>query len=158
MKTNSNAVVVCGAGGFIGGHLVAELRRRGSGPIRAVDLKPIDEWYQRFDDVENLSLDLQERAACETAVMGAGDVFNLAADMGGMGFIEQNKALCMLTVLINTHLLIAAREAKARKFFFASSACVYAADKQTSPDVKMAMDGRNFLANGCAGISRRILA
>lgn len=135
MKTSSNAVVVCGAGGFIGGHLVAELRRRGATQIRAIDLKPIDEWYQRFDDVENLSFDLQRRDACEIAVAGAGDVYNLAADMGGMGFIENNKALCMLTVLINTNLLAAAREAAVRKFFFASSACVYAADKQTSPDV-----------------------
>ena len=135
MKKSSKTVVVCGAGGFIGGHLVAELHRRGAARIRAVDLKPIGEWYQRFDDVENLSLDLQRRDACENAVAGAGDVYNLAADMGGMGFIEHNKALCMLTVLINTNLLAAAREADARKFFFASSACVYAADKQTSPDV-----------------------
>ena len=133
MKTN--AVVVCGAGGFIGGHLVAELRRRGASSIRAIDLKPSEAWYQRFDDVENLSLDLQDRAACDAAVEGAGQVFNLAADMGGMGFIEHNKALCMLTVLINTNLLSAARQAGVEKFFFASSACVYAADKQTSPDV-----------------------
>jgi GDP-L-fucose synthase len=127
--------LVCGAGGFIGGHLVAELQRRGVANLRAVDLKPIAEWYQRFDDVKNLALDLQQRAACETAISGAGDIYNLAADMGGMGFIEHNKALCMLTVLINTNLLTAAREAGARKFFFASSACVYAADKQTSPEV-----------------------
>src|SRR2546423_126874 len=127
--------LVCGAGGFIGGHLVAELRRRGVPNLRAVDLKPLAEWYQRFDDVENLTLDLQQRAACETAVAGAGDIYNLAADMGGMGFIEHNKALCMLTVLINTNLLAAAREAGAGKFFFASSACVYAADKQPSPEV-----------------------
>jgi GDP-D-mannose 3',5'-epimerase len=127
--------VICGAGGFIGGHLVAELRRRGVAKLRAIDLKPAAEWYQRFDDVENLTLDLQQRDACETAVARAGEIYNLAADMGGMGFIEHNKALCMLTVLINTNLLAAARETGARKFFFASSACVYAADKQTSPDV-----------------------
>src|SRR5204863_9739524 len=130
------AVVVCGAGGFIGGHLVADLRKAGIPGIRAVDLKPVEDWYQRFDDVENLTLDLQERAACDQALAGAPrEVYNLAADMGGMGFIEHNKALCMLSVLINTHLLMAAREAKVQKFFFASSACVYAADKQTSPDV-----------------------
>ncbi len=93
------------------------------------------DWYQRFDDVENLSLDLQRRAFCETAVAGAAEVYNLAADMGGMGFIEQNKALCMLTVLINTNLIEAAQRAGVQKFFYASSACVYAADKQTSPDV-----------------------
>ena len=131
----TNLIVVCGAGGFIGGHLVAELRRRGAKRIRAVDLKPIADWYQRFDDVENLSLDLQRRRGCETAVAGAGEIYNLAADMGGMGFIEHNKALCMMTVLINTNLIEAARRAGVRKFFFASSACVYAADKQTSPDV-----------------------
>ena len=128
-------IVVCGAGGFIGGHLVAELRHLSLGTLRAVDLKPIDEWYQRFDGVENLSLDLQDRAACERAVYGAGTVYNLAADMGGMGFIEHNKALCMLSVLINTHLLMAARQSNVEKFFFGSSACVYAAEKQRSPDV-----------------------
>src|SRR5436190_6299825 len=127
--------VVCGAGGFIGGHLVAELRHLSLGTLRAVDLKPIDEWYQRFDGVENLSLDLQDRAACERAVSGARTVYNLAADMGGMGFIEHNKALCMLSVLINTHLLMAARQSNVEKFFFGSSACVYAAEKQRSPDV-----------------------
>jgi nucleoside-diphosphate-sugar epimerase len=125
-------VVVCGGGGFIGGHMVAELRRRKAGRIRAVDFKPLDDWYQRFEDVENLTLDLRNADACGEAVTGAREVFNLAADMGGMGFIENNKALCMLTVLINTHLLTAAREAGVKKFFFASSACVYAADKQTS--------------------------
>lgn len=135
MKKKSDLIVVCGAGGFIGGHLVAELRRRGGARIRAVDLKPVEEWYQRFEDVENLSLDLQLREACETVVAGAGDVYNLAADMGGMGFIENNKALCMLTVLINTNLLAAARRSEVRQFFYASSACVYAADKQTSPEV-----------------------
>jgi len=128
-------IVVCGAGGFIGGHLVAELRHLSLGTLRAVDLKPVDEWYQRFDGVENLSLDLQDRAACERAVSGARTVYNLAADMGGMGFIEHNKALCMLSVLINTHLLMAARQSNVEKFFFGSSACVYAAEKQRSPDV-----------------------
>jgi GDP-D-mannose 3', 5'-epimerase len=124
-------VVVTGAGGFIGGHLIADLRRQGYTRLRAVDIKPFDEWYQRFDDVENLSLDLSEKAACERACAGAIEVYNLAADMGGMGFIEMNKALCMLTVLINTHMLMAARQAGVRRFFYSSSACVYAAEKQT---------------------------
>jgi len=128
--------VVAGAGGFIGGHLVAELRRRGHQRIRAIDIKPLDEWYQRFDDVENLVLDLSQRDACAEAVHGARYVFNLAADMGGMGFIELNKALCMLTVLINTHMLMAARDARVERFFFSSSACVYAADKQTTSAVQ----------------------
>jgi nucleoside-diphosphate-sugar epimerase len=128
-------IAVCGAGGFIGGHLVADLRRQGHGSIRAIDVKPTQEWFQKFDDVENCVLDLQEREACEKAVEGCAVVYNLAADMGGMGFIEANKALCMLSVLINTHLLMAARKHGVERFFYASSACVYAADKQVNPDV-----------------------
>jgi GDP-D-mannose 3',5'-epimerase len=128
-------VLVTGGGGFIGGHLVAELRRRGHTRIRSVDIKPLDHWYQRFDDVENLVLDLRDRDACELAVRGAADVFNLAADMGGMGFIETHKADCMISVLINTEMLIAANDAGVERFMFGSSACVYAADKQTDPRV-----------------------
>ena len=134
MDTN-DLVVVTGAGGFIGGHLVAELRRHNHRRIRAVDLKPLQEWYQRSDDVENCVLDLRERAACDVAARGARAIFNLAADMGGMGFIELHKAECMLSVLINTHMLMAARDAGAERFFFSSSACVYAAERQTSPEV-----------------------
>jgi len=115
--------------------LVADLVRQGYQRIRAVDIKPLDEWYQRFPDVENLQLDLQEKDACAEATRGSAVVFNLAADMGGMGFIENNRALCMLSVLINTHLLMAARELGVRRFFFSSSACVYAADKQISENV-----------------------
>jgi len=129
-------VVVCGAGGFIGGHLIADLRREGRFTLRAVDVKPMDEWFQVFDDVDNRVLDLSERDACREAVAGSRYIFNLAADMGGMGFIEANKALCMLSVLINTHLLLAAREEGVERYFFASSACVYAAEKQTSTDVQ----------------------
>lgn len=129
-------VLVCGAGGFIGGWLVAGLRSAGGLSIRAVDIKPFEQWYQRFEDVENLTLDLQDRAACERAVAGnVREVYNLAADMGGIGFIEHNKALCMLSVLINTHLLMASRKAGVQKYLFASSACVYAADKQTDSNV-----------------------
>lgn len=127
-----NRVLVTGAGGFIGGHLVAEFRRQGYQQIRAVDVKPFDEWYQRFDDVENLSLDLNLKENCETAAKGADEIYSLAANMGGMGFIEHNKALCMLSVLINTHMLQAALQHGCRKFFYASSACVYNADKQTT--------------------------
>jgi nucleoside-diphosphate-sugar epimerase len=128
-------VVVCGAGGFIGGHLVADFLRQGHRRVRAVDIKPLDEWYQRLPEAENLQLDLQRLEHCETALRGAAVVYNLAADMGGMGFIEANKGLCMLSVLINTHLLMAARDAGVRRYFFASSACVYAADKQLEADV-----------------------
>src|ERR1700730_13745707 len=131
---SSGKTVVCGAGGFIGGHLVADLLRQGK-PVRAVDAKTLDEWYQLCPDAENRHLDLREKSACEQAVRDTDIVYNLAADMGGMGFIENNRALCMLSVLINTHLLMASRAAGVDRFFFASSACVYAADKQTDPNV-----------------------
>src|SRR6266487_3069551 len=126
----SEKIVVCGGGGFIGGHLVANLLEQGHRDIRAVDIKPFDQWYQLFPQVENLQLDLQEKTACERASQNAQQVYNLAADMGGMGFIENNRALCMLSVLINTHLLMAARKFDIQRYFYASSACVYAADKQ----------------------------
>ena len=132
---HSELIVVCGGGGFIGGHLVADLLRQGQGAIRAVDLKPFDEWYQRFPEVENLRLDLQDKQACETALRDARIVYNLAADMGGMGFIENNRCLCMLSVLINTHLLMAAKKFGVERYFYASSACVYNADKQRDPNV-----------------------
>jgi GDP-D-mannose 3', 5'-epimerase len=131
-----NDMVVCGGGGFIGGHLVADLLREGGARVRAVDLKPVDEWFQVFDEADNRVLDLSDLDACRETLEGARYVFNLAADMGGMGFIEANKARCMLSVLINTHLLLAAREHGVERFFFASSACVYAADRQTSTDVR----------------------
>lgn len=136
MNLEQKSVLVAGGGGFIGGHLVARLRELGCKRIRSVDVKPFDEWYQVFDDVENVSLDLQDLDACRESVRGVDEVFNLAADMGGMGFIENNKALCMLSVLINTHLLMAAREAKVSRFFYASSACVYNGDKQKTEDVQ----------------------
>jgi nucleoside-diphosphate-sugar epimerase len=126
---------VAGGGGFIGGHLVAHFRKQGHKHIRSVDIKPLDQWYQVFDDVENVQADLKLKGACRDACRGVGDVYNLAADMGGMGFIENNKALCMLSVLINTHMLEAALDAKADRFFYASSACVYNADKQTNEDI-----------------------
>jgi len=131
----TSRILVCGAGGFIGGHLIADLRRQGFTQLRAVDQKPLGDWYQRFDDVENLQLDLSRLETCERAVEGCEVVYNLAADMGGMGFIELNKALCMLSVLINTHLLVAARKFGVPRFFFSSSACVYNAEKQRDPNV-----------------------
>jgi GDP-D-mannose 3',5'-epimerase len=131
----NDKIVVCGGGGFIGGHLVGELLKRGFTDIRSVDIKPFDEWYQRFGEVDNLQLDLQKLDDCQKALEGGAVVYNLAADMGGMGFIENNKCLCMLSVLINTHLCMAARDVGAKRFFYASSACVYNGDKQKDPNV-----------------------
>ena len=128
-------IVVAGGGGFIGGHLVADLLQRGHTNVRSVDIKPLDEWYQVHRSVENIVADLKEKEHCQHACQGAAEIYNLAADMGGMGFIENNKALCMLSILINTHMLQAALEAPVERFFYASSACVYNADKQTSEDV-----------------------
>src|SRR5215470_19623776 len=116
MSDFNQAVVVTGAGGFIGGALIAFLRASGVQQIRGVDIKPLDQWYQRFDDVENLRLDLNLKENCEAAARGASDIYQLAANMGGMGFIEQNKALCMLSVLINTHMLQAGVDARAQRF------------------------------------------
>ena len=130
MNDQVDLVLVTGAGGFIGGNLIGDLRTRGYKRIRAVDNKPLTEWYQRFEDVESLSLDLNLKENCEEATQGARDVYNLAANMGGMGFIEHNKALCMLSVLINTHMLQAAVKFGVQRFFYSSSACVYNADKQ----------------------------
>ncbi len=127
-------VLVTGAGGFIGGHLVAELRRRGFSKIRAVDIKPLAGWCQSFADVENIQANLKEPAACYQACKGVGAVFNLAADMGGMWFIERFKAECMLSVLISTNMLLAARDCGVDRFFYSSSACVYNADKQKNAD------------------------
>ncbi|SMF53414.1 Nucleoside-diphosphate-sugar epimerase [Tistlia consotensis] len=128
-------VLVTGAGGFIGGHLVGDLLRDGYTRVRAVDIKPFEEWYQRFPEADNRQLDLRELPACRAAAEDAAAVFNLAADMGGMGFIETHKAACMLSVLISTHMLMAARDAGTERFFYSSSACVYAADKQTDAHV-----------------------
>ena len=135
MSFQGERAVVCGAGGFIGGHLVKGLQARGIEVVRAVDLKPLEDWYQVTEGVESLSLDLKDKNACLKAAEGATRVYQLAADMGGMGFIENNKALCMLSVLTNTHMLLAARETGVRRFFFSSSACVYNGEKQTRANV-----------------------
>lgn len=126
-------IVVAGAGGFIGGHLVKDLLKKGN-VVRAVDIKPLNEWYQVSEQADNLVLDLKLKDNCYRAVNGYNEVFDLAADMGGMGFIEKNKALCMLSVLINTHLLMASRDCGITRYFYASSACVYNGDKQTDVD------------------------
>jgi nucleoside-diphosphate-sugar epimerase len=135
MDSRQGSVIVAGAGGFIGGHLVAELVRRGERRVRAVDKKPLDEWHQVHDGVENVVADLSRLDACQRVCAGASRVYQLAADMGGMGFIETHKAACMLSVLTSTHMLVAARDQGVERFFYASSACVYAADKQSDPRV-----------------------
>ena len=131
---NGGSVLVTGGGGFIGGHLVAELLRQGR-EVRSVDCKPLEEWHQVFDGADNRVLDVSLLEAAHEAVDGTTEVFNLAADMGGMGFIEGNKALCMLSVLPSTHVLMAAHDAGVERFFYSSSACVYAAEKQETPEV-----------------------
>lgn len=128
-------IVVTGAGGFIGGALVESLLKKGYANITAVDCKPFPEWFQNFPEVRNIVADLKKLESCRQAVKGSDIVFNLAADMGGMGFIETHKAECMLSVLINTHMLMAAHEFGVKRFFYSSSACVYAADKQHSTAV-----------------------
>jgi GDP-D-mannose 3', 5'-epimerase len=130
MNLKGRKAVVCGAGGFIGGHLVKRLLADGVHVLRAVDIKSMDEWYQVAPEVENLILDLKDKESCYRAADGAEVVFQLAADMGGMGFIENNKALCMLSVLTTTHMLLASRDCGVKRFFYSSSACVYNGDKQ----------------------------
>jgi nucleoside-diphosphate-sugar epimerase len=128
-------VLITGGGGFIGGHLVAALVRDGHSDIRVVDCKPLADWYQIFPQAENICADLRRLSACRAAAREVRYVFNLAADMGGMGFIETHRAECMLSVLISTHMLIAAHEAAAERLFYSSSACVYAAEKQCAAKV-----------------------
>jgi nucleoside-diphosphate-sugar epimerase len=135
MHVQGARVLVCGAGGFIGGHLVNALFRQGAAAVRAVDIKSFDQWHQINPAADNQLLDLRLMESCRDAARDMDAVFQLAADMGGMGFIEKNKALCMLNVLANTHMLLASREAGVKRFFYSSSACVYNADKQKNPEV-----------------------
>ena len=135
MKLKNAKVVVCGAGGFIGGHLVKSLLDNGANVIRAVDVKPLDEWYQVSTGVTISFWTSKTKTVASKRPQGADVVFQLAADMGGMGFIENNKALCMLSVLTNTHMLMAARDKGVERFFYSSSACVYNGEKQKNPNV-----------------------
>lgn len=129
----SDKVLVAGAGGFIGGWLVRDLLNKGFTDIVAVDIKDFTNWYQMFDESTNYVLDLRDSQNCFKAMQGVKVVYNLAADMGGMGFIENNKALCMLSVLINTNLIDIAKNQKVHRYFYASSACVYNQSKQIDP-------------------------
>jgi GDP-D-mannose 3',5'-epimerase len=127
-------ILVAGAGGFIGGWLVKSLLDSGYKSIRAIDIKPKHEWFQIFNEAENASLDLSIQGNSDLVTQKIDVVYNLAADMGGMGFIENNKALCMLSVLINTNLLMSAQRNGVKKFFYASSACVYNQALQSNPN------------------------
>ncbi len=135
MELRGQKIVVCGAGGFIGGHLVRQLLADGLDVVRTVDIKPLEEWYQIAPGTENLVLDLKDKDNCYRAAEGAQVVFQLACDMGGMGFIENNKALCMLSVLTTTHMLMAARDCGVERLFYSSSACVYNGEKQKDAEV-----------------------
>lgn len=130
-----NQILVAGAGGFIGGHMVKYLREGGHTGIRAVDIKPLSEWFQIFEDCDNQVLDLRDLKECQQATDGIHTVYNFASDMGGMGYIEQHKALCMLSVLINTHLLKASVNNGVKRYFYASSACVYNIGKQRNSKI-----------------------
>jgi nucleoside-diphosphate-sugar epimerase len=127
-------VLVAGGGGFIGGHLARALSQQGFS-VRAADIKPFDHWFQIPEGVEPRRLDLSNLDDCRDAVRGVDTVYNLAANMGGIAFINSHKAECMLSVLINTHLLLAARDVGVRKYFFSSSACVYNVDRQADAEV-----------------------
>ena len=139
-------VLVAGAGGFIGGHLVKRLLQQGL-TIIAADIKPVTEWFQVFEDVECHTINLEHPSACHKLVNDCDAIYNLACNMGGMGFIENNRALCMLSVLINTHLLTAAREHSIENYFYASSACVYPTFKQTHKDSAALKESDAYPAN-----------
>lgn len=129
-------IIITGAGGFIAGALTRYFHELGFTNLRAIDKKPLPQWYQRVPGVENLSMDLSYRENCKRAVEGAVEVYNLAADMGGMGFIEKFRVECLRSVLINTHMIDAAYWAGAQRYFFSSSACAYNTDLQKDPDVR----------------------
>ena len=129
-RRKDDLLVITGAGGFIAGALVRYFHNKGFTRIRAVDKKPLSEWYQRTPGAENLCLDLSHRDNCVRACEGAAEVYQLAADMGGMGFIERFRVECLRSILINAHMIEAAYRAGADRYFFSSSACAYNTDLQ----------------------------
>jgi len=136
MRSLDDLILVAGAGGFIGGSLVRYLRDKGFSRVRAVDKKPLNDWYQRTPGAENICLDLSREENCRRACEGAVEVYQLAADMGGMGFIERFRIDCLRSILINTHMIEAAHRAGADRYFFSSSACVYNTELQKDPRVR----------------------
>jgi len=129
-------IVITGAGGFIGGNLAGYFKKKGFTNIRAVDKKPLYEWYLHVPGVQNLSLDVSDDENCRRVCEGAVEVYNLAADMGGMGFIERFRVECLRSILINTNMVEAAYRAGARRYFFSSSACAYNTLLQQDPNVR----------------------
>jgi GDP-D-mannose 3',5'-epimerase len=136
VRNKDDLIVIAGAGGFIAGALTRYFHDQGFTRIRAIDKKPLPEWYQRVPGVESLCLDLSERDNCVKACEGAVEVYNLAADMGGMGFIERFRIECLRSILINTHMIEAAYRAGADRYFFSSSACAYNTELQKDPNVR----------------------
>jgi len=132
----TDLIVITGGGGFIGGNLALYFKRKGFMNIRAVDKKPLYEWYLQVPGVENICLDVSNEDNCHRVCEGAVEVYNLAADMGGMGFIERFRIECLRSILINTHMVEAAYKAGARRYFFSSSACAYNILLQKDPKVR----------------------
>jgi len=150
-REKDDLILVTGAGGFIGGSLVRYYKDQGFTNIRAVDKKPLPMWYQKTQGVENLCLDLSEQLNCRRAVEGAAEVYNLAADMGGMGFIENFRVECLRSILINTHLIEEAYRAGVDRYFFSSSACAYNTDLQKDPNVRALKESDAYPANAERG-------
>ncbi|MHC4271194.1 MAG: NAD-dependent epimerase/dehydratase family protein, partial [Planctomycetota bacterium] len=136
LLNKDDLIVISGAGGFIAGALARYFNKQGFKRIRAIDKKPLEQWYQQVPGVESLSMDLSEKDNCIKACEGATEVYNLAADMGGMGFIEKFRIECLRSILINTHMIEAACQAGASRYFFSSSACAYNVTLQEDPNVR----------------------
>ena len=150
-RKKDDLILIAGAGGFIGGSLTRYFHDQGFSRIRAVDKKPLPLWYQRVPGVESLCLDLSEQQNCRRAIEGAVEVYNLAADMGGMGFIEKYRIECLRSILINTNLIEEAYLAGVDRYFFSSSACAYNTDLQKDPNVRALKESDAYPANAERG-------